>query len=120
MKNIFLSFFILAGSLFSSVFSQTVYITQTGQNYHTAKCKYVSKASTAMSLYDVQQKGYRPCPKCKPPAKIGKPTAKKPVAKAKPAPQNATAKQCKVTIDGVKCKQMTKFANGLCSQHGGK
>ena len=84
MKKLVLASFVFFLFCAGKAFSQTVYITQNGQYYHTAKCKNVGKTATKKNLYDVQQLGYRPCKICKPPTKAGKTPAKKPAAKPKP------------------------------------
>ena len=44
-----------------------VYVTKTGDKYHSEGCASVSKSKIAISLGDVVKKGYRPCQRCKPP-----------------------------------------------------
>ena len=72
-------FFLLAGKSFS----QKVYITQTGQHYHTAKCKLVNKNSTALTLPQAFAAGKTPCDKCHPPTKEGGTAKKKKAVKKK-------------------------------------
>ena len=98
-------------------FAQKVFTTATGQFYHLGTCKLVGKASTPTNVYDAQQKGYRPCTKCNPPAKANKPASK---LTAKTSASKGKSAQCNVVIKGVRCKNTTGFANGLCKDHGGK
>jgi len=44
----------------------TVYVTNTGEKYHRAGCRYLSKSSIPMSLDDAQASGYTPCSVCRP------------------------------------------------------
>lgn len=72
--------FILVLSL--RAFSQTVYVNQTGNTYHTNKCKVYTKNFEAVPLWKAKGAyGKTPCPKCKPPTKEGKVAKKKPAAK---------------------------------------
>jgi len=45
----------------------TVYITKTGEKYHSDGCQYLSKSKIAISLDDAKAEGYTPCSKCNPP-----------------------------------------------------
>ncbi|MCQ2486192.1 MAG: S-layer homology domain-containing protein [Clostridia bacterium] len=45
----------------------TVYITKTGEKYHSAGCSSLSKSCYSISLSDAISKGYAPCAKCNPP-----------------------------------------------------
>jgi hypothetical protein len=45
----------------------TVYITDTGEKYHRAGCRYLSKSKIAISLSKAKAEGYTPCSVCKPP-----------------------------------------------------
>jgi beta-lactamase superfamily II metal-dependent hydrolase len=44
-----------------------VYITDTGECYHRAGCRYLSKSKIAIRLSKAKAEGYRPCSVCKPP-----------------------------------------------------
>ena len=44
----------------------TVYVTRTGQCYHTGSCRYLSKSKIPMALSEAKAR-YRPCSKCSPP-----------------------------------------------------
>lgn len=48
------------------IFSQVVYITKTGEKYHTIHCRYLSKSCYEISLSDAIDKGYSPCSVCDP------------------------------------------------------
>lgn len=43
-----------------------VYITKTGEKYHTVDCFYL-KSCIGISLSDAIDNGYEPCKKCNPP-----------------------------------------------------
>jgi len=45
----------------------TVYVTETGEKYHTEDCAALRESKQAMSLEDAKAKGYTPCSKCNPP-----------------------------------------------------
>lgn len=44
-----------------------VYITKTGEKYHTGKCSYLRKSKIEISLEDAVDGGYEPCSRCEPP-----------------------------------------------------
>jgi competence protein ComEC len=45
----------------------TVYITNAGECYHRAGCRYLSHSCIPIRLADAKAQGYRPCSACKPP-----------------------------------------------------
>ena len=47
----------------------TVYVTKTGEKYHRAGCRYLSRSQIAISLSDAQGQGYTPCSVCNPPVR---------------------------------------------------
>jgi hypothetical protein len=58
----FVAAFILAAPA-----TTTVYVTKTGDKYHTATCKYLKKSKITMTLGDAIESGYEPCKVCDPP-----------------------------------------------------
>ena len=44
-----------------------VYITKTGEKYHTAGCSYLARSKIPISLKDAKAQGYTPCSRCNPP-----------------------------------------------------
>ena len=44
-----------------------VYITDTGEKYHSNGCQYLRKSKHAISLDDAKASGYTACSKCHPP-----------------------------------------------------
>ena len=45
-------------------YPDTVFITDTGEKYHRAGCRYLSNSSREISLADAQAQGYLPCSQC--------------------------------------------------------
>lgn len=45
----------------------TVYVTKTGEKYHSDGCQYLSRSQISISLADAKAGGYTPCSKCHPP-----------------------------------------------------
>lgn len=46
--------------------SKTVYITDTGEKYHSSGCQYLRKSKHAISISQAKSRGYTPCSKCRP------------------------------------------------------
>lgn len=44
-----------------------VYITRTGEKYHSGGCQYLSQSQIPISLEEAVQRGYSPCSVCNPP-----------------------------------------------------
>jgi competence protein ComEC len=44
-----------------------VYITKTGEKYHSAGCSYLKKSKIPIELSDAKNSGYTPCSRCNPP-----------------------------------------------------
>jgi len=44
-----------------------VYITKTGEKYHTGQCSSLKKSKITISLGEAVAKGFGPCQRCKPP-----------------------------------------------------
>jgi methylphosphotriester-DNA--protein-cysteine methyltransferase len=45
-----------------------VYITKTGEKYHTEQCSSLKKSKISISLGEAVARGYEPCRNCKPPS----------------------------------------------------
>ena len=110
--------------LFNSVFSQTVYITKTGEKYHKENCRYLKKSSYSINLSDAKARGYNACSVCKPSTTVKASST----LITNQTTQNNNVKvsqsnysvQCAATTKaGNQCKRMTKSTNGNCWQHGG-
>lgn len=97
------------GSTVSFSQTDTVYITKTGEKYHT-KTHYA--AVTPIELSDAIEKGYTACKVCKPSSGTAINTL------TTPAATRSTSTQCNGTTKaGTRCKRMTTNANGYCYQH---
>jgi len=46
----------------------TVYVTRTGEKYHRAGCRYLSRSMIPMTLETAKARGYTPCSVCRPPS----------------------------------------------------
>ena len=44
-----------------------VYVTKTGEKYHTGQCSSLKKSKISISLGEAVAKGFGPCQRCKPP-----------------------------------------------------
>ena len=44
----------------------TVYITKTGEKYHSGGCRYLKKSKIAIDINDARAQGYEPCSVCNP------------------------------------------------------
>lgn len=44
-----------------------VYITKSGEKYHSEGCQYLRKSCIEITLEDAKARGYEPCSKCNPP-----------------------------------------------------
>jgi methylphosphotriester-DNA--protein-cysteine methyltransferase len=58
---------LLAGAVYAASRDVTVYITNTGEKYHTERCASVRNSKIAVSLGEAVSRGYGPCKRCKPP-----------------------------------------------------
>ena len=112
------------------IHAQTVYITKTGEKYHTGSCRHLSQSKIAIELKDALEQNYEPCKVCRPTQDITGNTIKNNGLDEKEDPEisptqnnttrNAESKQCTTTTQkGTRCKRMTTNANGKCWQHGG-
>lgn len=128
MKKQLLLVTVIFSLLLSNVFSQTVYVTNTGKKYHADGCQYLRKSQIAIDLQVAINKGYGACSKCSPPTNVS--TSPQKVTPTSPNYQqknnnNSNDKssgsvQCSATTKaGTQCKRMTKSSNGMCWQHGG-
>jgi len=89
--------------------AQTVYITRTGEKYHSASCQYLSKSKISILLDSAKVKGYTACSVCKPAGRI---------TPTQGQTQPTVSRQCSgITKAGARCKRMTTDASGRCYQH---
>src|SRR5688500_17421093 len=115
-KLLILLLIIILGS--HSAFSQTVYVTKTGEKYHDDGCRYLSRSKISTTLQDAKANGYTGCSVCKPSSTV-KPSTQKVMSRPAPAPvRKAASTQCTgMTKAKKRCLRMTTSANGRCYQH---
>jgi methylphosphotriester-DNA--protein-cysteine methyltransferase len=65
--GLIIAVFLIAGAVYAASQNTTVYITRTGEKYHTERCASVRNSKIAVSLGEAVSKGYEPCKRCKPP-----------------------------------------------------
>jgi hypothetical protein len=112
MKKTLASIVIVLLSIFA--FAQTVYITPSGNKYHTINCRMVKNVSSAVSVEDAQNKGRTACKICAPP--LGNSFGSG--IKKRVAGSSSLTYQCKGrTKTGNRCRHRTHMANGFCFQH---
>lgn len=115
--------------LIVNVYSQTVYITNSGTKYHKEGCRFLSKSKIEISLSDAIAKGYEVCSVCKPSSNASNATTQqtktnenltqKVSIKSTHSTQSVSVQCSATTKSGTRCKRMTKSSNGKCYQHGG-
>lgn len=107
--------------VFSS-YSQTVYVTNTGEKYHTSSCRYLSKSKNAIELKDAIAQGYEACKVCRPSTQVkteSKTESKQELKKEETSNQSTSSQCSAITKAGSRCKRTTTSSNGKCWQHGG-
>ena len=121
LYKFFLFLFLVGGT--SNVTAQSVYITKTGEKYHTESCRYLKYSKKEVTLEDAMSFSYEACLVCKPSAKLNSKEKSplietKKASQAKPPQRKATASQCTgTTKSGSRCKRRTKNTSGRCYQH---
>jgi hypothetical protein len=118
----FLLWAIVTGCSSSQTEAQTVYITKSGQKYHSSTCRHIRSSGYPISLSKAQDQGYTPCSVCQPLTTKGDSSSINKLLstpKANPSQQNNTqATQCTSrTKSGLRCKRTTRSASGRCWQH---
>ena len=104
----------------SAVFSQTVYVTKTGEKYHREGCQHLRKSSSNIDLEEALRLGYEACKVCKPPKTTS--TSQNIVSQknnnAGNSPSTIKSVQCSgKTKKGIRCKRMTTNSSKKCYQH---
>lgn len=122
---LFLFLIQLQGCAFSQA-DQTVYITRTGNKYHTSTCQYLKYSRIGVLLSVAKAQGYTACSACHS-AGVKNPVAPKQKQQQQSIQQvvRSTAEktvtvshQCIAkTKSGNRCKRTTQSANGKCWQH---
>lgn len=98
-------------------FSQTVYITKTGNKYHTSGCQYLSKSKIAIQIDTAVERSYTPCSVCKPSVTSSKRTQGIAQFESEPGKSVNSSHCTALTKAGNRCSRMTKDVNGRCWQH---
>jgi len=62
---------VIAGVGYAAGRDTVVYVTRTGEKYHTERCSSVRNSKISISLGEAVAKGYGPCQRCKPPVLDG-------------------------------------------------
>lgn len=115
-KNLVILFIFISPT---TLLSQYVYKTPSGEKYHLSSCRMVENVSKRITIkIAIEEYGLGPCKICKPPTREGlipnKSQTNKAVGKCK-------SQRCKgITKNGTRCKHMTKLCNGYCFQHNPK
>lgn len=71
LLGFFLAVFILVSPVLAAGGNTVVYITRTGECYHTGSCRYLKKSKIEITLADAVARGYRACKVCCPPSLDG-------------------------------------------------
>jgi len=119
MKLLRIVFLIISLTFVSNVFAQSVYITKTGEKYHTNVCHYLKYSKKEIKLELVISIGYEACSVCKPLKRLQKlRTSASLTTQFTDSIKKTIAAQCiGKTKSGRRCKRKTKNANGRCYQH---
>ena len=71
LLGFFLAVFILVSPALAAGGNTVVYITRTGECYHTGSCRHLKKSKIEITLADAVARGYRACKVCCPPSLDG-------------------------------------------------
>jgi len=58
---------LITGIVFAAGPDAVVYVTKTGEKYHTEKCSSLKSSKIEITLGEAVSKGYEPCKLCNPP-----------------------------------------------------
>lgn len=95
-----------------------VYITKTGEKYHTKKCRFLKYSKKEISLKKAIEYGYKACRVCKPQKVTSKKTNNLYNTKKHTVNKRGQSVQCTgKTKSGRRCKRRTKKSNSRCYQH---
>ena len=119
IKNIL---FIILFAVTTTVISQNVYTTKTGEKYHKNNCHYLKYSKKEYTLEKAIQLGFTACSVCKPSASNLKSASThnsySNSSASTSSSKGAVAKQCTgKTKSGTRCKRKTKNSNQRCYQH---
>ena len=119
--NIALITLFLAIGLSCQSQTQEVYITKSGEKYHSKNCHYLKKSRITITLEKALENGYQACKVCKPIIR-----SNSDIDSSKPSTSGVDHKvnsrsqsvQCSgKTKKGLRCKRVTTNTNGRCYQH---
>jgi hypothetical protein len=97
----------------------TVYVTKSGEKYHSASCPYLGKSSVAMPLEKARGAGYAPCSRCQAPPTHEGAESRERASKAGRGRSTSKSKQCAaMTEEGTRCKRKAASGSSYCWQHG--
>ena len=91
LLGFFLAVVILVSPVLAAGGSTVVYITRTGECYHTGECRFLQKSKIEITLSDAVARGYRACKVCRPPELDDGPAAAAGVSDASPSPSPTDA-----------------------------
>lgn len=92
----------------------TVYVTRTGEKYHSAGCRHLARSQIPMALVDAAAR-YGPCSVCRPPALSAPSTA---AAVSTPTRPVASSGRCQATTRrGTQCSRNAQAGRSYCWQH---
>lgn len=98
--------------------AQVVYITPSGNKYHTATCRYVKNVSNKLTLAEVNKQGLTACSQCIKKTDIKLQGITLGIKPGEAKGTNKQSHQCRaMTKAKQRCKRTTKNVNGFCFQH---
>ena len=116
MKKHFILIWIIISALYTTISAQAVYITNTGEKYHTENCRYLSHSKIEIELAKALEQGYEACKVCKPTETLN--STKQETKNKEPEINNIETQFTAKTQKGTRCKRAPN-CNGKCWQHGG-
>ncbi len=104
-------------SFYTSLFSQTVYVTKTGSKYHIVDCSRL-KSSIEVELKDIVGK-YEPCSICKPPVlSKNENNLNQEIKKSSTTKKDVSSNQCQgMTKKKKQCSRKAMSGSNYCWQH---
>ena len=118
MKALRLIFLFLFLGFACNTSAQKVYVTKTGEKYHTNSCRYLKYSKYEITLEKAIKQGYDACLVCKPSKENSETTTSSNSITPKTQSKKSTATQCTgKTKAGNRCKRKTTNSNGRCYQH---
>ncbi len=99
----------------------TVYVTRTGEKYHSAGCRYLARSQIPMALAEAAAR-FGACSLCRPPTISTPPTAAAASSSSVTSPPASVASgRCQATTKrGTQCSRTAQPGRSYCWQHGGR